>query len=656
MNLSKIFLINTIKRIKFRDDINGLRAIAVMAVLLYHLDISYFKGGWLGVDIFFLISGFLISNIIISELIEGTFSFKEFYKRRVNRILPALFFVLIISIPFSIAILSPKAFTEYTNALVSSLFFYANYHFKNLDTYISEPSKYNPLLHTWSLSIEEQFYIIFPLLLFFIFKVSKKRLLLVIFSMFLFSIFLNSTEQSFDKFYGLEFRVWELLLGCLVMVVSTNIDIRRFENFGLVLIFFSIYYFDENWINDVEPKMLALFGTSLILISKNKDTVLTKLSMTKLVKQIGLSSYSLYLLHQPFFAYFRTVQDRRETSLMAFDYYSPNLLEEFILFFIDSSYPKLAMSIFLIIFSFLIFEYIEKKFISNTKYSYFKVSFFIFSVSFFSIFLINKNGLVQYPNGVIAEFANENVIEDEICWNEDPSYNCLKGNSNEIIYLIGDSQLAKIAKELSTDNREYSYFFNVNPYGIDFFRNFYSDSCKDCLYEYLNLDYDKKIVIFNARVPHYFQEEYFYNGYLTSKEKVYETYPEENLLNDLESLIEISDLFILIYPIPEQGWNVRELILNHTKNNPNLKRNLFFEKSYWDNYSLSATKALDSLTSPKIKRVYPSEIFCEDFIPGKCVGDFNKEYFYLDQFHLSSSGADLIVKEIENLLLIEKSK
>ena len=162
--------ITKIKRISFRQDINGLRGIAVMSVVLYHAEIGLFKGGYLGVDIFFVISGYLISNIIISELNDDTFSFKTFYIRRIKRILPALFSTLLLTVPFAYFLLTPKAMNEYIDSMFSSIFFYANYHFMNLDFYIAESAKLMPLLHTWSLAIEEQYYIIFPLFSYFLFK------------------------------------------------------------------------------------------------------------------------------------------------------------------------------------------------------------------------------------------------------------------------------------------------------------------------------------------------------------------------------------------------------------------------------------------------------------------------------------------------------
>src|SRR6056300_404985 len=128
----KLTDISSIKRISFREDINGLRAIAVLSVVFYHAEISLFKGGWLGVDIFFVISGYLISNIIISELNNKSFSFKNFYLNRAKRILPALASTLLITVPLAYLLLTPKAMVEFSRSVVASVFFYANYFFQNL--------------------------------------------------------------------------------------------------------------------------------------------------------------------------------------------------------------------------------------------------------------------------------------------------------------------------------------------------------------------------------------------------------------------------------------------------------------------------------------------------------------------------------------------
>ena len=162
-------------KLNYRKELDGLRAIAIIGVIIYHVEVfvngnRLFPGGFLGVDIFFVISGYLITSLIIKEIIfSNNFSFKNFYFRRAKRILPALLVMMFISIFFAWIYLTPKNFLEYSNSIVSSLFFYSNYFFYFQDlVYNSEDSLLKPLLHTWSLAVEEQFYIIFPIFFFLI--------------------------------------------------------------------------------------------------------------------------------------------------------------------------------------------------------------------------------------------------------------------------------------------------------------------------------------------------------------------------------------------------------------------------------------------------------------------------------------------------------
>ena len=212
-----LFDISKVKRIQYREDINGLRAIAVMSVVLYHAGFEFFKGGYLGVDIFFVISGYLISNIVISELNSESFSFRNFYIKRISRIIPALIVTIILTIPFAYFLLTPKAMQEYLSSMFSAIFFYANYYFQNLDFYISESTKVMPFLHTWTLAIEEQYYILFPIITFLIFK-YKKNYLVSFYICFIFFNFSELTKQELTKFYQIQFRVWELLAGVIIMI------------------------------------------------------------------------------------------------------------------------------------------------------------------------------------------------------------------------------------------------------------------------------------------------------------------------------------------------------------------------------------------------------------------------------------------------------
>ena len=191
----KLTDISNIKRISFREDINGLRAIAVLAVVFYHAELELFKGGWLGVDIFFVISGYLISNIIISELNERTFSFKTFYLRRVRRILPVFYFICILISLISIFSFNYEKLVEFSKSLLAAISFISNFYFSNLDFYTYDPIKYSFLVHTWSLAIEEQFYLIFPIVLFFIFKKLKSKAFIFLSLIAFISLLLNVSIQ-----------------------------------------------------------------------------------------------------------------------------------------------------------------------------------------------------------------------------------------------------------------------------------------------------------------------------------------------------------------------------------------------------------------------------------------------------------------------------
>ena len=156
--------------LKYRPDIDGLRAIAVLSVIFYHAKFSLngnllFKGGFIGVDIFFVISGYLITSIILREISKNTFSFLRFYERRARRILLPLFVVIIVSVPFALIYMSADAVKQYAGSILSTLAFGSNIWFWREDSYWGGASDFKPFLHTWSLSVEEQFYIIYPIVL-----------------------------------------------------------------------------------------------------------------------------------------------------------------------------------------------------------------------------------------------------------------------------------------------------------------------------------------------------------------------------------------------------------------------------------------------------------------------------------------------------------
>ena len=213
-------------RLNYRPEIDCLRAIAVLAVIIYHakiyiLDNLLFPGGFLGVDIFFVISGYLISSLIFQELEkEKKFSFKKFYERRARRILPALIFVILICLPFSWIYILPTSLIDFSKSILFSLGFGSNFYFyfTGLE-YGAESGLLKPLLHTWSLAIEEQFYLFFPLIFFLIFKFYYNFKIKIVIAMILaslaFAIFFSSVNSSLN-FYLIFSRIWEILIGTLI--------------------------------------------------------------------------------------------------------------------------------------------------------------------------------------------------------------------------------------------------------------------------------------------------------------------------------------------------------------------------------------------------------------------------------------------------------
>src|SRR5210317_2437541 len=219
-------------KLVYRPEIDGLRAIAVIGVIIYHAQIEIFEidilqGGFIGVDIFFVISGYLITSIILKELVTtGSFSFKHFYERRIRRILPALLFVMLVSLPFAWMYLLPSSFIDFSKSILYSLGFSSNFYFHYTgQIYGAESGLLKPFLHTWSLSIEEQYYILFPIFLLVSFKFFRKYLIHILILGFVISLGLadwGSRNHPSFNFYVLPTRIWELLAGSILAYLEIS--------------------------------------------------------------------------------------------------------------------------------------------------------------------------------------------------------------------------------------------------------------------------------------------------------------------------------------------------------------------------------------------------------------------------------------------------
>jgi len=305
-------------KLNYRPEIDGLRAIAVISVIFFHLKInlfnhSLFSGGYLGVDIFFVISGYLISSIIIKELnTTGSFSFKNFYERRIRRIIPVLFVVIIASTALAWMYFLPSSFIDFAKSIISTLIIISNFYFLDVQSnYFDLEVNFRPLLHTWSLSIEEQFYLVFPFVLFFSFKYLKFFLFHLLIFFFLISFFFSvwaSEVYPWYNFYLTPSRAWELLFGSILAYVEINhrnkIKFNKFfaekmTFFGFLLIIYGIFLFDEQIKHPSLKTLVPVIGTGLIIWFGREKSIINKLLTYRSVVFLGLISYSLYLWHYP---------------------------------------------------------------------------------------------------------------------------------------------------------------------------------------------------------------------------------------------------------------------------------------------------------------------------------------------------------------------
>lgn len=288
--------------INFRKDINGLRALAVISVVFYHFNIPFFSGGFSGVDIFFVISGFLMTGIIQSRLEENNFSFIKFYLDRAKRIIPALSCTCLLVFISCWFFLTPIDFETLGRHIYSSLLFISNIvYFKEIN-YFDASASQKWFLHTWSLSVEWQFYILLPLLMFVVYKINRKSINTVLQFLFLVSLTLSiyfvESNKSSEAFYLLPARAWEMILGGLVYLNKININNRYRTILHYISIFImvaAIVFLDKN---DQWPGLLALIPVSAaaVFIASGHDSWI---SSNPLAQFIGKISYSVYLYHWP---------------------------------------------------------------------------------------------------------------------------------------------------------------------------------------------------------------------------------------------------------------------------------------------------------------------------------------------------------------------
>ena len=448
---------------EYRKEIDGLRAIAVIPVIFFHAGFNFFKGGFVGVDIFFVISGYLITTIIISDLEKGEFSIVGFYERRARRILPALFFVMFACLPFAWFWLLLSDMKDFAQSLIVVPLFASNILFFLESNYFDTASEFKPLLHTWSLAVEEQYYVLFPFFLKWLFGFGRKRTLQLLFLVLTISLLLANWAVSVEPvgaFYLLPTRVWELLVGAVSAFYLLKADCKK-NLYGILndicgwvgisLVFVSIITYGKQTPFPGFFALLPTVGSALIILFADKGNSVGKFLGNKLFVWFGLISYSAYLWHQPLFAFARHAS-RSEPDVAVF----------------------ISLSLTVFVLSFFTWKYIESPFRSRHlfKRNHIFISSIAGMVFFIAIgsFAIVSNGFesrLDAGQRAILSFSNyksQEVYRQGDCFlNFDQSYKdfkdfCSSEDGEGSILVWGDSHAAAVSYGLRKEFEKVSQY------------------------------------------------------------------------------------------------------------------------------------------------------------------------------------------------------
>lgn len=590
---------------KYNQTINSTRGLAVLLVLFFHLELTFFKGGFIGVDVFFVISGYLISKKIIPLIEESKFNFKEYILRRLKRILPSYLFVIIITSIIISLIFVDTHYNYSIKEILYSQFFFQNFYYWDQSGYFGIEKLYKPLLNTWSLAVEVQFYILFPILYFLL---KKKIIFLIIISLFL-SFFYADKNITY---FILPTRFYEFGIGIIVYLIEYRNKFKKqyfsksYFFFGILLIFFSILIMDENTQYPGVYALIPTLGTGFIIyysLNKNANYLIN----SKLFIFFGNISYSLYLIHWPLIIFYKYVFVKINLSI--FDQIS--------LFF---------LSIYL---SYLLTFYFERGFyIKNLKsiISFKKIlilyCIFIFIIISFFLKQLLANKVVMNKN----TYSENEILLDQLYIQIPKKKILIIGNSHGY-----DLYKSLINNDYFTSNYKFNYiefsdhcfhsFLNEENFISQleiFINNKYNASYKNCLKNILEFKNTKK----------YYDTIIISNRYRKSSIKFILPVIKK-IKNNNNSIIILNNGPRFIDP------------KTFVKLNKNLSANELNQKFYFyqDRLVINLNDLLkNQLKFEDIKFFDKYSLFCNDIKKNCFVLNDKKEFIFNDKDHLSIVG------------------
>ncbi|MBR0994708.1 acyltransferase [Bradyrhizobium japonicum] len=648
---------------RYRPEIDGLRAIAVLAVIIHHGHFSLFgapavRNGYLGVDIFFVISGYLIGRFVFAELEKGTFSLLDFWLRRAKRILPALFGTLAGSLVFAVALLPPQALIDFAESLRACVFFVANIFFYRRTDYFAEPGDLTPLLHLWSLSVEEQFYLIFPLSLAVTWRYSRRAIPWLLGVAAAASLFLAIRAKGVDPaaaFYLFPYRAWELLVGAILAYLESKFGRPRSRLravaplFGMLAIFTCFFL---GWSLNT-GSIVAVVGA--VLIISGRDGPVSYILGHRALTGVGAISYSLYLLHQPLFAFARN--------------YSLNNPGEG---------TFLLLSMLAILAAALSWRYVEQPWRTGSVSS----KRFASVATIAGLALTCVAGVVVYKDGLPGRFDAEQLallelrperglmsINGRTCTRRSVADACKIGDSNvsPSFAILGDSHAETLTIPLDRLLRQQSAsaLMYTNA-GCPFIKNVAeqngNSSCSQFVEEALAAIRKQKIsrVIINDRSTAYILGTRFNNleggvepgdpfpvaplGFTGSNdERIQEVVAQ--LRRTIRQLLANGITIYYILPVPEVGWHVPKTLAKLVaRGGAPLTTSL---SVYLERHRLVLDLAKELSPDRMFIPIYPHLVFCHG---DRCVTHEGDVVYYTDTDHLSLQGADKLISSAKKIV------
>ena len=654
---------------KYRAEIDGLRAVAVLPVILFHAGFKLFGGGYVGVDVFFVLSGYLITGIIHEEMQSGRFSVVRFYERRARRILPALLLVCLVCIPFAWLWMLPDELQGFARSLMAVSVFASNFLFWSESGYFEAAAALKPLLHTWSLAVEEQFYIFFPLFLLLLRRASPRTLMTVIAALSVVSL---SAAELLSKllpaanFYLLPSRAWELGLGAILALNAGTMSRKHgyagqlAAATGLAMIVYAVFAFDETMQLPGLWSLIPVLGTALLVAFATPSTMIGWFLSLRPIVGIGLISYSAYLWHQPLFAFARI-----------------RLLDA------PSPATYMVLSALALVLAYLSWRFVEQPFRRKDLVSRRQI---FSSAAAVSVLVIAAGFAGQETSGFPARLTSDALAM--AAWAEQPKLRqgkCKTGSLNIVtpensclyndelpadITIWGDSHATVLAQSLADalrtgDHglREFSFYGCAPATGLH-----RSDGVDDC--DALNRRVLRELdpvstVVLLARWTLYLEGEPFDNreggvepdgatyALPLGKGREYIADPArvqvvgQLFRTTIEQLLKSGKRVVLVYPVPEVGWNVPRLLAREIQFGIGRQSPLSTSFEVFRRRSGNARAQLDLLAdNPNLLRVRPEELFCGTHIADRCLAQLDGKPLYFDDDHLSGIGSAMLAGKI----------